>query len=260
MFTTEHFVLLGITILLMIVAFIVLFKFKPSLKLVLTIACVICVISEVVKTFSSMQFDWMNLYDELGNIEGKQLVPFIEMDHFPLHLCAIQVFLIFIVRFLKPTSKVRTVLLGFMYPTMAFGATLALFMPGELSFINPRSYQYFFFHGMLVVLGIYIMLNKEIEFKPKHYLTSIILLAGLGFASIYANSLFAQFNMRPDGSYDLLYMPNLFFTMRSPAEFLFIFTEPYHWYIYLACVFVIAFIVFALFYIPVFVKAKRNKK
>lgn len=253
-FDPLHFVYLGAMLVLMAIALVMIFKFKPSFKVMFTIASIISIVSEVVKTFSSIEF-----FTLAGT---EELVPYIEMAHFPLHLCAIQVFLIIAVWLMKPESKLRNALLGFMYPTMIFGAFLGLLLPGELNAFSPRCYQYFIFHGMLVVLGIYIMTCKEVKFKPIHYLTSIGLLSLFGMISIYANSLFAQFSFSTvDGETvkSLEYITNLFFTMRSPVGFLPDFTKEIHWWIYILCVFLIAFTVFALFYIPVFLKAKKNK-
>lgn len=252
-FETLHFVYLGGTLLIMGIALFLIFKFKPSFKLVFTIASILSIISEVVKTFSSIEFY------ALGGVEGAELIPYISMGHFPLHLCAIQVFLIIIVWLLKPECKIRTTLLGFMFPTMILGATLALILPGEMTIANPRTYQYFLFHGMLVVLGIYIMTNKEINLKPIHSLTSLGLLGIFGLVSIYANSLFASFSYQ-NGEKTLEDMTNLFFTMRSPVGFLPKFTEPYHWWIYISCVLLIAVIAIGLFYLPVFIRALKKQK
>lgn len=251
-FDPTHFLILGGTLLLMAVAIFLIFKFKPSFKLVFTIASILSIISEVVKTFSTLEF--LPIVGETGEV-----VPYISMGHFPLHLCAIQVFLIIIVWRLKEESSLRTTLLAFMFPTMILGATLALILPGDMNVLNPRTYQYFLFHGMLVVLGIYIMLNKDMKFKPKHYLTSLGLLGLFGLVSIYANSLFANITYENGERVLIQDIPNLFFTMRSPVGFLPKFTEPYHWYIYLGCVLLIAVTAFTLFYIPIFVKALKKK-
>ena len=260
MFTLEHCIFLTLTIILTIVAIFLIFKFKPSFNLIFTIACILCVISETAKTFSSIEFDWVNHYNkETGDFIAKELVPFIKMEHFPIHLCSLQIANIFIVRFTKPGNRVRDALLGFMFPTMIFGAILALLLPDTVDPFNVRTYQYFIYHGMLVVLGVYIMFNKNLNIRPIHYLTSMAILFALGLVSIYANSLFAQINVLSDGTFDIQYMPNLMFTMGSPVLSLFVFEKPHHWYIYLGCVAVIAFVVFALFYIPIFIRSKKQK-
>ncbi len=82
MFTLEHYIFLTLTIILTIVAIFLIFKFKPSFNLIFTIACILCIISETAKTFSSIEFDWVNHYNkETGDFIAKELVPFIKMEH-----------------------------------------------------------------------------------------------------------------------------------------------------------------------------------
>lgn len=254
-FDPLHFVYFGVTLLLIVVGLIMIFKFKPSFKVMFTIATIVSIVSEFVKTFSSLEFF------KLAGTE--ELVPYISMAHFPLHLCAIQVFLIIAVWLMKPENKLREALLGFMFPTMIVGGFLGILLPGELNVLSPRCYQYFMFHGFLVVLGIYIMKSKEVKLKPINYLTSIGLLTLFGLISLYVNSLFAQFSfteVNGETVKTLESITNLFFTMRSPVGFLPDFTKEIHWWIYILCVYLLVFCVFALFYIPTFIKAKKNKR
>lgn len=259
MFTSTHFGFLAITFILMGIGFFLIFKFKPSFKTVFTVACIGCVISELVKTFSCMEFDWIETYNEAGEIISEELVPYIRMNHVPLHLCSIQILFIFIVRLIK-RNKFTDMLVAFMYPTFIVGGVLALLMPSDISFTNPQSYQFFFYHGMLVVLGIYIITQKEIDILPKHYLTTMALLGTFAFMSIYVNSILAHYNYDiVTDTFDLEYITQFFYTMRSPVSFLFTFQEPWHWYLYIVVIVFIALVAIGLLYIPVFVRAKKNK-
>ena len=255
----KHIVFLLITLILMGIAFGLIYGLKPSFKTVFTVACVLCVISEVTKTLSCIEFDWIETYNASGEVIRKELVPFISMAHVPLHLCSIQILFIFLVRFLKP-SNARTVLVAFMFPTFIIGAILALALPSNLSFTNPQSYQYFFYHGMLIVLGVYIMTQKEIIIQPKHYFTTLAILGALAFASIYTNSMLAHYDYDiVTGSFDLQYITKFFFIMQSPLPNVFVFTEKWHWYLYIVVIVLIAFIFIGLLYLPVFIKALIRK-
>ena len=245
----KHIIFLLITLILMGIAFGLIYGLKPSFKTVFTVACVLCVISEVTKTLSCMEFDWIETYNASGEVTTKELVPFISMAHVPLHLCSIQILFIFLVRFLKP-SNARTVLVAFMFPTFIIGAALALALPSDLSFANPQSYQYFFYHGMLIVLGVYIMTQKEIIIQPKHYFTTLAILGALAFASIYTNSMLAHYDYDiVTGDFDLQYITKFFFIMQSPLPSVFVFTEKWHWYLYIVVIVLIAFIFIALFFL-----------
>lgn len=245
----EHPIFLLITFILMGGAFGLIYGLKPSFKTVFTVACIGCVISEVVKTFSCMKF---------AMLDG-QIVPYISMAHVPLHLCSIQILFIFLVRFMKNDSRAKSVLVAFMFPTFIIGAALALAIPGDISFTNPQSYQYFFYHGMLIVLGIYIMTQKEVKILPKHYFSTLAILGAMAFMSIYTNSILAHYSFE-NGEAVLKDITNFFFVMKSPLPSIIPFTEKWHWYLYICAIVLIAFVTIALLYIPFFVKAHKEKR
>ena len=245
----EHPIFLILTFILMGGAFGLIYGLKPSFKTVFTVACICCVISEVVKTFSCMKFT---------EIDG-QIIPYISMAHVPLHLCSIQILFIFLVRFMKNDSRAKSVLVAFMFPTFIIGAALALAIPGDISFTNPQSYQFFLYHGMLIVLGIYIMTQKEIKILPKHYFSTLAILSGLAFMSIYTNSILGHYSFE-NGKVVLKDITNFFFVIKSPLPSVIPFTEKWHWYLYIICIVLIAFISIALLYLPIFIKALKEKR
>ena len=108
MFTISHLIWIIICITIITIALIYLNKHKPSLKNFLTISCVICFISEMIKFFSTIQL--------VPSSDGSMYYPFIEQQHLPLHLCSLQILLIFYARFAKDSER-KEMLLAFMYPT-----------------------------------------------------------------------------------------------------------------------------------------------
>ena len=92
MYTLNHFIWIGICALVITLSIILLRKYKPGLKCVLTIACVVSVISELVKTFSLMKL--------VPSADGSMFYPYIELKNVPFHLCSIQIILIFMTRFM----------------------------------------------------------------------------------------------------------------------------------------------------------------
>lgn len=258
MYTTNHFIWLAICIISIVLFTFLIKKFKPSFNLIFTIAVILCALSETTKMFSVIKFDYI----------GQDLVPYIQNQHLPLHLCSIQIVFIVIVRFMNPNNKIRSALLGFMYPTFIIGASLALLIPTifessvpiEKAFFHPLAYQYFLYHAMLVTLGIYIMTSNKFNIQPKHYLTTMMILGLLGLMSLYLNSVFAHMTYDIEKEvFDLLYSPNFFFTAISPIPGIHI-TERWHWYLYIIAIVFIAFASISLFYIPIFIKYSKNKK
>ena len=153
MFSLYHFIWLGISMALICLCLWQLKIRKPALKKVLTVACIGAAISELVKTFSMLHM--------IPSSDGSQMHLYMEMQHLPLHLCSIQLLLIFYVRFASE-SKMRETILAFMYPTCTIGAFLALLLPAIFpesiqltqAFTHPLGYQFFLYHAMLVILGL----------------------------------------------------------------------------------------------------------
>lgn len=258
MFTAQHFLWLSICFVIITGSIIYLYKKKPSMKTVLTVACVICVLSELVKTFSMMQM--------VPSSNGKRMYLYLEMQHLPLHLCSIQILLIFYARFTENLKK-RTAILAFLYPTGVLGSFFALIMPTIFktnikitqAFTHPLAYQFFLYHAMLLVLGAYIAFSGQVEIKPKHYLTTLGLLGGLAFASLYLNSIFAQPVYKNNKLVSVEHSPNYFFTYRTPVGIKL--TEMWHWAVYLVILTVLAVLLIGLFYLIYFKLSKhKNKK
>lgn len=257
MFTVNHFIWLGICAALGSAAFLYLRRHRPPLRSVLTVACVLCVLSELVKTLSVLQM--------VPSSDGTSVRLYLEMQHLPLHLCSIQIIFIFIAR-LGRDGRGRDALLAFMYPTCTLGALFALALPSIFSstidvsqaFTHPLAYQFFIFHTMLVVLGIYIAMSGEVDIRPRHYLSTLGILGALAFASIYLNSMFAVPTYVNDELVSVDYSPNFFFTELTPIGIEL--TEMWQWGVYMGIIAALAVVLIAVWYIPYFIKAARGRK
>ena len=91
MFSFYHILWLILCALLITISVVMLKKYRPSLKQVLTIACVVSVCSELIKTMSMIQI--------VPSSDGTMFFPYLELQHLPLHLCSIQILMIFYCRF-----------------------------------------------------------------------------------------------------------------------------------------------------------------
>lgn len=254
MFGVSHWLWIGISILLVIAATMYLAKKKLPLEKVLSAACGVCVVSELIKLFSMLE--------AVPSSDGSRMYLYLEASQLPLHLCSIQILLIFFVRFTR-NEKMREYMLAFMYPTCVLGAILALFMPTFINgmsaleiFTNPRAYQYFIFHSMLIVLGLYIARSGCVRFQKKHLLSSIVILISLGFITIYLNSMFATPVYEAGELVSVEYMPNFFFTQAIPIHFPL--TEKWHWFAWWGVSFTLAVSLISLSYMPLLVKGKKR--
>lgn len=219
---------------------------------ILTVACAVCVLSEVIKVFSMMEL--------VPSSDGTTMYPYLMPQHLPFHLCSIQIIIIFYVKLAKD-GKLKDALMAFLYPTCIFGAVLALVMPSiftggtvELSqaFTHPLPYQYFLYHTMLIILGISIIITGEVDIRRKHYFSTVGILGILAFISVYLNSWMAAPTYVSGELMNVDYTPNFFFTVKLPFDV--VYTEIWQWYLYVGGIAVAGPIVIALFYLPFFKK------
>ena len=257
MYTTNHFIWLGICATLITVALVWLKRKNVPLEKLLTFCCIGCIFSELTKVFGTITF--------VPSADGGMMYPYLPMSNLPLHLCSIQIINIYYCRFSK-NKKVKEILLAFMYPSCTIGAFLALMIPTIFSggvtfqeaFLRAHPYEYFLYHAMLVMLGIYILISGQVELKPRHYLTSLGILFLLAFFSLYINSMFASATYENGTLISVDYVPNLFFTYAPPLDIKL--TQMWHWYVYLLIILGLAVTLVTLFYIPVFRKAAKQKR
>lgn len=255
MFTIYHFIWLVVCSAIIVPAIVILNRKKPSIKKVLTAACAVCVCSEVVKTFGVIRMVYSS--------DGSMAFPYLELQHLPLHLCSLQIAFIFYARFAK-AGKVKNVLLAFMYPTCVIGATCALLIPSILSttikpyqaFTHPMGYQFFLYHAMLIIVGAYIPLSKQVDIRPKNYFSTIGILSLLAFSSLYFNSIFAAPTYENGKLTAVEHTPNFFFTELNPLGIKL--TELWQWYIYLICIVCVAMISIGLLYLPILIAKRKD--
>ena len=204
-------------------------------------------LSEVVKILTYAQM--------VPTADGTAMNMFIERRHLPLHLCSIQIFLIFYARF-SESLRNRETILAFMYPTCIAGAASALLLPSIFSadvapaaaFTSPIAYQFFIYHSMLIVLGIYIARSGEVELTFKRFWPTLAIFYAFGFISLYLNSAFAYATYSGTELLSVENTPNFFFTFRTPIGIAL--TEIWQWYVYIAILAVLAFLLIGAFFLP----------
>ncbi len=256
MFTLYHFVWLGISVPVIVTALMLLLKYRPPMKKVLSVACICCIFSELFKIFGVLQM--------VPDQSGQSMHLYLEMQNLPLHLCSLQIIAIYCARFMKE-GKARDALLGFMYPTCTAGAFFALLLPSIFdksttamdAFVSTHPYEYFLYHSMLIVLGLYIFLSKQVDLQPRHCLTTFGMLGATALFSIYTNSMFSHAVYTNGDLVSVEYTPNFFFVFETPIGIEL--TEMWHWYVYLAILLTLASLLIVGFYIPVFRRAKKAR-
>lgn len=238
MFGTEHLLWLAVCAAVIVAGSVLAVKKQLSLKTALTILCVICVVSEVVKLFCVL------IAEERVNKYGV----FIKESDLPFHLCSMQLFFAFIARFTK-NKKLQDFLLTFMIPTCSLGALAALLIPTiGCSFTNVRTYQYFLYHAGLIWFAVTAICRFKIKLDFKAYLKTIVALLALVMLCFYVNG-FTQ-------------CTNFMYVSAPPLEGLPILNMDNGWFVYFLSYMALALAVITLFFLPFWihyaVKRKKN--
>lgn len=255
MFTWRHLMWLVICTGLIYAAVYVYRKKRPGLNSVLTVALIIAVISESVKMAGVIEL--------VPSQNGELLLPYLPLNHLPLHLCSIQTILIAVARFMK-NEKRRETLLAFMTPTCILGGIMALLMPSiftttisvEEAFTSAVSYQFFIFHAMIIALGMIIVCSNRIDWSMKHFRDTTLIVYLLGLVSIYLNSIFASPTYEDGKLVRVDFWTNFFFTYQNPLGIQI--TQLWQWYLYLLILAMVAALLLFLFHILLIKRKSRS--
>ena len=232
-------------------------KRRPTLDRVLTTALIVAVMSEIAKM--------VGVIEMVPSQGGELLLPYLPLNHLPLHFCSIQIILIAVAKYMK-NEKRREKLLAFVAPTGVLGGIMALLMPSifttsisvEQAFTSLISYQFFIFHTMLISLGLIIAISGEIEWSMKHYRSSLFLVYMLGLISVYLNSILASPTYVDGKLVSVDFWTNFFFTYQNPVGIKL--TELWQWYLYLLIIMALAALLLYLFYLPLIKGSKGGQK
>ena len=235
MFSVNHFIWLAI-VLVTIIGLLVLQKTKKIKNdTIITYMFIMSIISELIKIFSNL----------IQTSEGGTVL---DPADLPFHLCSIQIFFIFALKFLIKTEEGKQKLLGFMAPTMLVGGALALFIPTVgVKFTKLQVYQYFIFHANIITFAIYVLKERLVNYTWKSFFRNISYLGMLALIATWINSLLSVTNPKV----------NFFYLCRPPMENLPILNLNNGWFAYFITLVLIALIFMFLFH---YIMIKLNKK
>ncbi len=256
MFTWRHLLWLVISAGLIWAAVYAFNKKRPGLDRVLTTALIVAVISEIVKMAGVIEL--------VPSQNGELLLPYLPMNHLPLHFCSLQIILIAAAKFMKDDRR-RETLLAFMAPTCVLGGILALLMPSiftttipvEEAFTSPVSYQFFLFHSMIIALGLIIVRSDRINWSMKHFRDTTLIIYLCGLISIYLNSMLASPTYADGKLVSVDFWTNFFFTYQNPLGIRI--TQLWQWYLYLLILALLTAFLLFIFYMPL-IRRKQSKR
>jgi len=248
MFSTMHLLILIFCVFLIVSITVYAVKKRVPLKTMLSFMVGVTIYGELIKVFSRIDVE-----------NGAALL---SVEFLPLHLCSIQIFALWFLRFFNKSPKTEKALLAFMYPTMLVGGAAALLIATvtPISLSNPEIYEYFVYHAAVVAFGLYIALTKQVDFTWRRLGMTMALLAILFFFSIYFNAMFSQGIYRANFFYSsfpplpgLPYLNFSFFGQTFAVEKL-------GWMWYLVKLVFLGFITILASYAPFLIQAQRAEK
>lgn len=260
----NHFIFLGICIVLIIGSILLMKKFNVKLNTALTIMVVIAVISELIKITEYI----VPYTNDAGDIIGV----YFKKTGLPFHLCSIQVIFVILARIMKEGEAKRK-LLAFIYPTGFLGALLAILMVTvDVEFNSILTWQFFIYHAALLTFGLYIPISKEVTINTKTFFNTSLYLVVLFIISIYLNGLVSIPSQDVISNGEVIGVTEgiytyFFYSTVPPLENLPILNLKNGWVSYIISILMIGIVSVSLVYLPFFIKdykqyklSKQNKK
>lgn len=232
-FTTDHFIWMGICAVLVGGLLLVSLKCKFSYKTATRIMAVIAVVSELFKIFTHIEEP-----ESGGGVLGPEFLP--------LHLCSILIFLIFFCALSKDVEKVRKVTSFCAAPALWGGLLAILMATSGVSFTKPFAYQCFLYHAGLVWWALYLLCTKQADLGKKAYLRNLGLLSCMLFGMIWVNSALS------------VYDTNFWFVVRPPVDGLPLLNLDHGWLCYFFTLVAIGLLAVTVVHLPAMIKEHKK--
>jgi hypothetical integral membrane protein (TIGR02206 family) len=170
----------------------------------------------------------------------------INQTQLSFHLCSLMIYSVILINVIKNEKFVK-MMKSFMVPCMLLGAAMALLIPTEgVDALRPRVWQYMLIHGVLVFYGLYLMIVERVDLSVKAYLTNLKLLIVVVIFAFLMNSVLEQYNT------------NFLFLRKPPMDNLPILNLDNGWYVYFISLALVACALLFTVHIPYIIK-KRKK-
>ncbi|MBE6539063.1 MAG: TIGR02206 family membrane protein [Ruminococcaceae bacterium] len=235
MFTTEHFIWMGISIVFIAVMMFFGVKKKYSLKCAGYIMTVICILSETCKMMSEM-------------IEGSKGGMVLDPRALPFHLCSLMIFGILYITFGRE-GKLKQTLIDFIAVAGVLGSICAILIPTNgTDFASIFSYQCFVYHAGLLWFAIYLIASGNAHLGLKTFGRNMVVLIALVLAMLYVNSVLS------------VYGTNFMYLVRPPMKNLPILNLDRGWYVYFLSLMGVGVALISLFHLPFIIGELKSRK
>lgn len=234
MFTTEHFIWIGLCAAFIAAMCIIAGKRKMGLKQAGGIMVFICAVSEISKMMSGM------IASPGG---GMHLDPL----NLPLHLCSLMIFSVLYITFAKE-SGLKRLLMNFTAVMGTLGSFCAIMIPTNgTDFGDILAYQCFVYHAGLMWFSLYLIFSGNAQIgSVRSFAENLGLLLALAFAMLYINGALS------------VYDTNFFYLTRPPMENLPYLNLERGWYVYFLRMLSLGTALIALFHLPFILKVRKS--
>ncbi len=239
MFSTEHFIWIGICAVLITALSLISIHCKFSFKTSATIMALISLASEGLKIFSHMEFT-----NGKNPADGMVIDP----GSLPLHLCSLLIFAFFYLPFCN-NQKIKSFLSALVVPISFTGGLAAILMATSgTDFGKVFAYQCFIYHAGMIWFSIYLVGTKQVDLGFRAWLRNCATLACLVIIMIWINGALQEYDT------------NFFYVVRPPVDNMPFLTLKYGWYTYFVHLVSVGLIGVSLVHLPFMVKNCRTKQ
>ena len=220
MFGPGHIAFIAISFALIVVGLGFLMRKRPTVEQLIKVCLPIAMVGEMIKLFYTIEIvPIVGAVIEYGQIAYQATglyVPHLETEHLPLELCSLQMVFMFVALVVSnPVWKHR--LYSIIYGTGLAGGLLAILLSSiapefetAAAFLTSlRAWEFFIYHAMLIVLALYIALDRGVDLRFRDIKWPYVTFLGLEFVSLYANSVLSVPVYQADELKGIAYEVNL---------------------------------------------------
>ena len=200
MFSYGHIFFIIISIIIICISVFLCNKYKVGFDKMLNICLVFGVISETIKLFALTTIvPIVEPAIENGELVYKSTnlyTPYLRTVHLPLELCSLNILFMLVLKYTK-NIKVKQIMVSILYASCIIGGFFGIVLSSIVAhtdtmslILSIRSWQFFIYHSMLIVFGIYLYKNDTYKIKYENLKYVFTLLFILEIGMLYINSIF----------------------------------------------------------------------
>lgn len=263
MFSADHFIWLGISLVIFLLLFFLSCKYKWSFKTATYVLLGIYVSTEIFKILTHMfpATRWLGEGATVSGFDG-DLAKYLLPKSLPFQLCSFMIFFVIYMAFSKNEKGVE-IAKSFSIQVFIIAGSLALLLATCLDKSNTAhvfdsfrpsvdkqmgAYYFFYYHVGMVWYGVYLIKTKQVQMGFKIWLRNLGLLLGVFAIGMWVNSIL------------LVYEVNFMFLVAPPAKGLPLLNLNHGWHIYLLNYALVAVVLTFLFQLPAIIIELRKKK